>query len=418
MAINDDKWKILFERHNIISVVEQRGYFDITADQIKTVREPRLMCKMDYKQSVAKPFKDSGLSILAIQNGVYRIAKTSPFFEIDLDLVGLIEPIDFELPEYLETLNYENITGESQALDAAVASGMLRHLLGEDAFLTVRGRRYSTSMNIEIMETNSGRVLNYPVKSVQIEVDGGYEGRSQLALIEAKMGTANNMNMRQLIYPHVHFQTQINKTVKTFVMFYETGSIFTFIPMAYENKVPRLSYKNASKYRLVATGRRPVAKQVNISNLPKIDYEAPFPQADDFNKIIYGLLKLSEIQPASKQELFGNFPIHPRQYDYYYNALRWLGLAKRDPATGDCILTNGGEYLVSITEEKRIASLRTIMLSDEVFAMIKESETSLPTEEQLAKRKMSLRTFQNRRIKTVQSWLRATQHAHMGLINT
>jgi len=416
MAINDDKWKILFGRYDIISVVNREGFFDITADQIREVREPRLMCKMDFKQSVAKPFKDSGLSILAIQNGVYRIAKISPFFEIDIDLVNNIDPMDFKLPEYLETLNFENITGESQALDAAVASGMLRHLLEEETFLTVRGRRYSTSMNIEIAEATTNRIITYPVKSVQIEVDGGYEGRSQLVLIEAKMGTADNMNMRQLIYPHVHFQTLTEKTVKTFVMFYETGSVFTFIPMTYEGGTPRLAYDDASKYRLVSSIEKTTIDPVINNRLPKIDYEAPFPQADDFSKIIYGLLKLSEIQPASKQELFGNFPIHPRQYDYYYNAIRWLGLAERDPATGDCVLTNGGEYLVSITEEKRLAGLRSVMLSDELFAMIDAGATSTATKEQLAKRKMSLKTFQGRRIKTVQSWLRATEHAQMNLI--
>jgi len=416
MPINDDKWETLFERHSIISAVERDGYFDITADEIKTVREPRLMCKMDFKQSVAKPFIDSGLSILAIQNGVYRIAKTSPFFEIDVDLINSVDPIDFELPEYLETLHFENITGESQALDAAVASGMLRHLLEEETFLTVRGRRYSTTMSIDITETNSDRILTYPVKSVQIEVDGGYEGREVLALIEAKIGTADNMNMRQLVYPHVHFQTLTDKTVKTFVMFYETGSIFTFIPMTYENGIPCLVYRDASKYRLVASAVVPVGVRVIKSRLPQVNYEAPFPQADDFNKIIYGLLKLSEIQPASKQELFGNFPIHPRQYDYYYNAMRWLGLAERDPTTGDCILTEGGEYLVSISEDKRLAGLRAAMLSDEIFAMVEAGDSSMPTEEHLAKRKMSLRTFQGRRVKTVQSWLRETERAQMDLI--
>ena len=73
MAINDDKWKILLDRHNIVEVVAEKGHFDITANQIKPEREPRLMCKMDFKQSVAKPFQENGLSILAIKNGIYRL---------------------------------------------------------------------------------------------------------------------------------------------------------------------------------------------------------------------------------------------------------------------------------------------------------------------------------------------------------
>ena len=406
MAINDDKWKILFERHNIVTIVAKKGHFDITAEQIKTVREPRLMCKMDFKQSVAKPFKDNDLSILAIKNGLYRIAKTSPFFEIDVGHIGNIPITDFQLPTFIETLHFENITSESQALDAAVASGMLNTLLEEDSFLTVRGRRYTSAMEINIKRNDSDGLQPYPISSVQIEVDGGYEGKSVLALIEAKMGTADNMNMRQLVYPHIHFSKQTKKTVKTYVMFYETGSLFTFIPMLIENDIPSLEYTNAVRYRLIeseASDEPIVPTPVAKFQLPKTGNGAPFPQADDFSKVIYGLLKLGESQPISKQELFGNFDLDPRQFDYYFNALRWLGLAEQEGRGGDCILTDEGEYLFSVSEKNRISLLYDILRSDPLELEMLTISPSEYTPRLLTKNNMSGST-PARRKSTIVQW--------------
>lgn len=411
MAINDDKWEILFKRHSIVDAVAANGHFDITADQIKTVREPRLMCKMDFKQSVAQPFKKHDLSILAIKNGLYRIAKTSPFFEIDIEHVGKIEIIDFQLPNFIETLHFENITSESQALDAAVASGMIEKLLGEESFLTVRGRRYTSKMDIKIQRHGSDVLQVYPISSVQIEVDGGYEGKNSLALIEAKMGTTDNMNMRQLVYPHIHFTKQTKKDVKTFVMFYETGSIFTFIPMAFKNNNPSLDYKKAARFRLVDTNSATTNLSTLEFSLPTTGNDAPFPQADDFSKVLFGLLKLSEIQPASKAELFGNFPLDPRQYDYYFNALRWLGLAEQNGRGGDCYLTSSGNALVELNEKQRVFIVRKIMLTDNIFSKALENHQYVPSEEELQNSKMSLKTYMNRRRNTVSSWLKETDES-------
>lgn len=385
------------------------GHFDISSSEIKEYREPRLMCKMDFKQSVAKPFKDNDLSILAIKNGLYRIAKTSPFFEIDVGHIGNIQITDFQLPTFIETLHFENITSESQALDAAVASGMLNTLLKEESFLTVRGRRYTSEMEINIKRNDSDGLQPYPISSVQIEVDGGYEGKTVLALIEAKMGTADNMNMRQLVYPHIHFSKQTKKTVKTYVMFYETGSLFTFIPMLIENDIPSLEYTKAVRYRLVQSDE-PIEKiDVVEFQLPKTGNGAPFPQADDFSKILFGILKLSEIEPATKSELYGNFPLDPRQYDYYFNALKWLGLADQHGRGGDCFLTPEGNAIISISEKERIRTIRRIMLSDEVFALANANPNHMPSEQQLSQRNMSLATYRNRRKNTVLSWLRSTE---------
>lgn len=405
MAANDKKWQILFEQYHIVDEVRRNGYFDITASQIKVLREPRLMCKMDFRQSVPKPFRDNGLSILAIQNGLYRIAKTSPFFDIDTQQIGTIPTTDFQLPDFIETLDHENITGESQALDAAFASGMLNELLGEESYLTVRGRRYCAEMTVSIPDLEDGLPHEYPVSSVQIEVDGGYEGANVLALIEAKMGTADNMNMRQLIYPHVHFETTTEKPVRTFVMFYEAGSIFTFIPMIYENGAPSLEYMRATRFRLVGNDRGEEDRAIPIA-LPAINYDAPSPQADDFSKVLFSIGELANIEPATPEELFQSFPIVPRQYAYYSAAIRWLGIAERLGKT--LALTEFGEALLAMPEKRRIKYLRDQMLQDSVFTALKQDANYIATAEEMEKWGVNLTTY-NRRKSTALAWLKATE---------
>lgn len=405
MTANDKNWQKLFDKYKIVDEVNKNRFFDITATQIKEVREPRLMCKMDFKQSVAKPFRDHGLSILAIKNGIYRIAKTTPFFDIDLNAIGKIRPKEFSLPDFIETLDYENITSESQALDAAVASGMVDELLGETNYLTVRGRRYSNTINIDIKENNSARIQNYPISSVQIEVDGGYEGPTVLALIEAKMGTADNMNMRQLIYPHVNFESITTKNVKTFVMFYETGSLFTFIPMTYEHGIASLSYNETKKYKLVKAA---IKKKTNVTSsitLPTPGHKAPFPQADDFEKVLFGFFKVSKGE-YTEEEIFSALPLVPRQYNYYFNAMKWLGLVDKIKRGAPVILTKFGEELLTLSEMERLKAIQTVLKKNAVVQHIIATPNAPLSSKLKAENGLQGTSMYPRRKSTILAWLK------------
>lgn len=390
-------WRKLFDKYQIIDHVENEGSFDITADQIKEFHEPRLMCKMDFREQVPTPFSDNNLSILAIENGLYRIAKTDTFLEIDLSAMNQAEIKEFSLPIFIETLGIDIITGESQALDAAMASGMIDELIGEQSFLTIRGRRRSSQFEISLSHGNHQPNI-YPISGVQIEIDGGYESENCLALIEAKMriGISDNMNIRQLLYPHIHFENTIQKTVKTYVMFYEKGGIYTFIPMNYINNKAKLNYTNAIKYRLVENHRSSV-QNLFSEELPTPNNKFPFPQADDFEKVLYTLLKLYELQPVLKSELFSEIPIVPRQHDYYFNALRWLNLAEQEGKSQPVSLTELGELLVLTSENERLICFSKIFYKDELVQFMTENPTGMASTETLSKYNINETTFKRRR---------------------
>lgn len=403
MAINDVKWEILFERYDIVKAVAQNGYFDITAEQIKSVREPRLMCKMDFKEQIPKSFAKHNLSILAISNGKYRIAETTPFFEIDLAKLSYIHPEELELPTNIETIQVDNITSESQALDAAVASGMIDKILGEPSYLTVRGRRYSNSFELELFNDSKSNKVIYPVKSVQIEVDGGYEGKTVLALIEAKMGTSSNMNMRQLVYPHKHFEAILSKKVTSFVLFYETGSLFSFIPMSIRNQECYLDYENAVRFRLKQNSKSHLTR--TILEIPSPGNGAPFPQADDFSKVLYGYFKIAE-KPGTEADIFSELQISPRQYNYYFNAIKWLGLADKEKRGRPIGLSMFGRKLLGIPEKERMKILRKVIRKNEVVIFIETNPDSpLPV---TLKQKYGMEgpSMFPRRKQTIESWLK------------
>ena len=57
LSQNDTAWEILFDRHSILDSVQKKGFFEISANLIKTVREPRLMTKFDNQSNLPVVFK-------------------------------------------------------------------------------------------------------------------------------------------------------------------------------------------------------------------------------------------------------------------------------------------------------------------------------------------------------------------------
>jgi hypothetical protein len=83
-------WENIFNRFDIFNEISRNKYFDITADQIKAVdgKEARLMTKVDFRENLPPIMLEENLSILAVKNGLYRIAKNDPFININKIIEG------------------------------------------------------------------------------------------------------------------------------------------------------------------------------------------------------------------------------------------------------------------------------------------------------------------------------------------
>ncbi len=402
---NNESWNNIFHKFDIINEIKKNDFYDITSNDIKSVdgKEARLMTKIDFRKNLPFIMRRNGLSILAIKNGTYRIAKNDPFIDIPKLDEAKIQYLNNNLSSFI-TLNPMNIKSESGALDVASATGMLKKVFDEkNLFLGIRGRLRG-SLNFSIGD------IDYDVDGVQIEVDGGYEGEQTFNIVEAKIGYEDNINIRQLIYPELYWKNiiGIQKKVKSYIFYYENQSIYRFIPFIYDG----LNYYANSKEEIAFKFKtKEDFDLMSIKcSISLIDKTAPIPQADDFSKLIDMMINIERetIQSDSiptKISIFLNFNFDNRQADYYFNALKWLRLANWDKKEEKVYLTGLGKEILSIDNSERMEELAKIVFSEPLYNhVLKYGDKKIP-KKLIDDWGLNETTFR-RRLLTIRSWVR------------
>jgi hypothetical protein len=169
---NDRAWEQLFAKYNILQEIERYGYFEISSAQINQFREARLMTKFDHRINLPRLFVENNLAVLPVTRGRYIISNFEAYknFEPTTDEITRIS-----IPEYIESIDYENITSESMAINCAYVSGILADFLGDQELMpTVSGRMSSGSFSFYIQNTTTKSNVSINVENSQIEIDGGY----------------------------------------------------------------------------------------------------------------------------------------------------------------------------------------------------------------------------------------------------
>ena len=395
MALDFEKsWHNIFDRFEILEKIKRDGHFDISAEMIKSVdhKEPRLLTKIDYKDQLPTIMKEHDLAILAIRNGLYRIARFDPFIPIQEEITSPIIPID---PPKLLTIDPFNITTESAALDISAASGILDRLFGQKCDLSIRGRmRGSLHFSLDSVD--------FDVDGVQIEVDGGYEGTSSINLVEAKIGYKKTISIRQLLYPYLYWKqaTKNKKSIRSYLLLYQ-GDIFRYIPYIYDEHKGYLDHDNEKAFRFI----QPQSQKFSLYAIqPReniVDTDFPFPQADRFETVYDMFALISRSLFVTKEELRANFDIVPRQIDYYFNVLRWMRLCE---IQGDQItLSPRGHELVPLGYFEKLQKMATIIFSEPICNNILHNR-SIP--DALWQRyNIESEETKKRRTQTVRSWI-------------
>ncbi len=364
---NDIAWKKLFEKYNIIETVDAKGHFFINSKDINVFREARLMTKFDYKSQLPELFAKNDLSILPISRGGYIISTFNTFHDFDDNEVDT-KKIDF--PNYIESIDYNNITSESTALNCAYISGIIEDFTEDDEIKpAVNGRMSSLSFDF-IINSQKG-LLNIDVKNSQIEIDGGYEGINSLSLIEAKNSLSKDFLVRQLYYPYRLWRKKINKNVRTLFLTYTNG-IFHFREYIFENpnRFNSLNLIRQKKYiiREGAINAEIIQETLNsviITPEPKL----PFPQADSFDRVINICELLNERKIMTQEEITDNYDFDKRQTDYYTNAGKYLGFVdkKRENGGATYFLSQKGKKLFKVSIVNRQIVYAKSILSHHAF---------------------------------------------------
>ena len=247
-------WEDIFEDYNVIEKIEQDGFFKITADQIRNYKEPRLMAKFDFSKQLPKVFKENSLGILPIKNGEYVIGKFNLFEAIKNTNYEKVEIKKVQLPDFIETIDPDNIYSESNALNVASLSGMFKDAFNEELYETIQGKMRTNTFDFIISSNDIDN--NIEVNGAAIEIDGGYESKSKVVLVEAKNSMPEDFVIRQLYYPYRHWKDKVMKEIVPVFFAYDNGIYNMFIYSFGDlfkynslklNSIKRYNFKNQKK---------------------------------------------------------------------------------------------------------------------------------------------------------------------------
>lgn len=366
---NDRSWTQLFSKHNIFEHIDQSGFFEISAIQINEFREARLMTKFDHRINLPKLFSDNDLAILPITRGSYIISKFEAYMKFE-QLND--EVIRATFPEYIESIDYENINSEAMAINCAFVSNIIADFLEDEELLpTVSGRMSSDSFSFSIRNTISNSNMTLKVVNSQLEIDGGYEGIKQLALIEAKNFISEDFIIRQLYYPYRLWSNKVSKKITPVFLVYTNG-IFNLYEYEFQdsgnyNSLVLVKQKNYS----IDAVEISLDEIVGVLNRARynIEPEVAFPQADNFKRIT-NLCELLSQGDKARDEITLNYAFDPRQTNYYTDAGRYLGLIDKCSENGEIIysLTYEGQKIAHSKYKIRQLKFVEAILKHRVFA--------------------------------------------------
>ena len=359
-------WEDIFEKYNIISVIDKKGLFRISADQIRDYKEPRLMTKFDFSKQLPDVFKRNNLGILPINNGEYIIGRFYLFQNIANTSYENIEPIKVQLPDYIKTIDPDNIYSESNALNVALLSGMITKSVGEDVVETIQGKMRATGFSFEIDGTDGKKQIE--IDRPAMEIDGGYESKNKVVLIEAKNYLPKDFIIRQLYFPYRHWKEKVSKPIIPIFFAYDNG-IYTFFIYEFADLYDynSLSLKEIKRYIINDKSsddlKRNIFKNVEtVEDLPQ--RLIPFPQADSFNRII-GIADLVDSKINTAIDISEEYEFDVRQGSYYLAAAKYLDII--DKVDGEYVLTPLGYAVVNLDMRSRNEKLIEAILKHKVF---------------------------------------------------
>lgn len=218
-------WNQIFEKHNISNHDFKFPYY-ITSKEIKEVSkqfsrtsdvEPRILCSQTTRERRPSCFVENDLFLLPTSHEKYAIVKGEGYVDLEVPLLaepsGYTSTSDFEL----ETCNVGD--SEMQHIDCAFANGILSDFVQDDTLkLTIRGRKYCPKIEFRVGN------CDLSAQGIQTEVDAGYEGRSQVVLLEGKNRNTTNTIIRQLYYPFRQWQSCTKKPVRSIFFEKRQGS--------------------------------------------------------------------------------------------------------------------------------------------------------------------------------------------------
>ena len=372
------------------------------------------MAKFDFSRQLPSIFRDNNLGILPIKNGEYIIGKFNLFETIKNTKYEDIDIKKVELPSFIETIDPDNIYSESNALNVASLSGMFKDAFNEELYETIQGKMRTNTFNFIISSNNIDN--NIEVNGAAIEIDGGYESKSKVVLVEAKNSMPEDFVIRQLYYPYRHWKDKVMKEIVPVFFAYDNG-IYNMFIYSFEDlyKYNSLKINEIKRYMISSKSSETIKKEI-IDNIELIDElpqeEVPLPQADSFSKVI-GTLELVNNDVCTANDIATELEFDARQGKYYIDALRYLELVQRGDKVGEYKLTPNGFALVNLDIKTRNEKMIELIIKHKPFY---DTYRYYLTNEEIPSREIIKETIRkyipdmadetvNRRASTIRGWI-------------
>ena len=415
--LNNEAWEELIKKYDIISKVEDNGAFHIESRQINEFRESRIMSKFDTSEKLPKVFKDNNLNILPDSRHSYVIGKFSLYEEIPEEENE--ESISIPIPSF-ETINANNISTETQAINVLIISGILDDFLGTPQNIETFNGRMGTGKFEYDVETTDDNIIHINVDRAQCEIDGGFENDDSVIILEAKNVINKDFHVRQLYYPYRLWKNKVNKPIRLVFSVY-SNMLFRLFEYDFtdENDYSSIRFLKTKKYFLdkeiiTIDDLKIVRKETEVETTDNQDeVDVPFPQADSFNRVV-SLLENLKDNPLSSYDIAEVMQFDPRQSDYYYNAGKYLGLfEKKDNDEVMVYLTETGEAIFDMSYKNRQLALVERILKHQIFADLFDMrlEGNIPTLQAIQELMVKYNVCNEgevlvRRSQTISSWLK------------
>lgn len=422
-TLADKYWKKLFDKYKILQTIDSNGFFSISANQINEFREARLMTKFDHRVNLPHLFRENRLSILPVTRGDYIISHSDAYqkfnpIESAQETQGECVHKTMNLPNWIQSLDYNDISSETIALNTAFAAGIFSDFL-EDELLTATasGRMKSGIFDFYITDSSIHDYRSIHVENSQIEVDAAYEGCASLALIEAKCNLADDFLVRQLYYPFRLWNAKITKPIRPIFFVYSNGTYrlyeYQFEHTEYYNSLQLIKHVS---YTIEDTDitTEDIQGLLHSIHTQEDPDEIPFPQADKFERII-NLCELLKDQTLTKMSIAEEYAFTLRQADYYTNAALYLGLLKKNVQDKSYELTDRAERILALPYKRRqLAYARSILEHRAFFLTLTQyfSTGELPDKNSIVEYMKSCGNYHldnestwNRRATTIVSWI-------------
>jgi hypothetical protein len=417
---NDIAWETLFETHDILNRVRSSGFCEISGVAIGKERDPGLMTSFDHRIQLPSIFKQHHLTIIPKSRSNYLIGHFASYFDLPTNALPAVEEMRF--PATFETINPQDLYSESATLMCAHRAGILEYVLNESVVLTVTGAMSVGRFRYSIDDLNKNEPLAFEVENPQCYVAGGFEGPSTFALVEVTNETVDDLLIRVLFYP---FRLWSRKTRKEIIPIYLSYSndVFSLYRFRFSDPLHHNSIEIDGHWRFQIEGNEielddiwGILRRIEVADEPP---DIPFPQADNFPRVVDLLNQLNAAGSLSQEEITTNYAFDLRQTQYYTTAGIYLDLIERKHSREEGVtyaLTQRGASIMSLRPAQRNLALIESLLEHKVFfdtVSLYLAQAQPPTTDQVA---MIMRnanieldregtTTMNRRAQTVLAWV-------------